>query len=106
MDVIEVTSTRDGCCGMLVKLSKVLTKLALSVNVKVGLIAEEDHATSGYQAGQIIFLSVGELRKIDAMDFRANLGRVIENVGCFGQKITELRMTIETFVMVGYFGQW
>ncbi len=87
------------------KLAEVLSKLTLSIDVEVCLVSEEHHPSSCYEARQIILLCICKLGQIDARNFSADLRVIVENVGGGAKEITELRMTMNTFVMIQHFSQ-
>lgn len=75
---------------MLVQLAKVLTELSLLVDAQVFLVSEEYHAPCGDEASKVILLQVGEVGEVDAVDFSADLGVVIEDVGGGGEEMFEV----------------
>lgn len=105
MDVIEISSTRNRSRSMLVKFAVVFAKLTLSINVEVLLIPEEDDPRRN-KARQVILLRIGELSEVHTMDFGANFGVTIEDVGGIGEEVTELRITLNTFILIGNLCQW
>jgi len=78
---------------MLVKLAKVIVQLTLSIDVKVGLVAEEYHSSGCNEPCQIILLRIGKPGQVDTIDLRTNLGVVIEYIGGIGKEVAELRIT-------------
>lgn len=90
---------------MFVQHSKISPQLTLSIDIKIGLVSEENYATNGYQTSQVIFLGIGQLGQVDSVDLRANLGIVVKDVGGIFEKIPESRMAIQAFVMIGHFRQ-
>ena len=106
MDVIEISSTRNRSRSMLVKFAVVFAKLTLSVNVEVLLIPEEDDPSGRNKARQVILLRIGELSEVHTMDFGANFGVAIEDIGGIGEEVTELRITLNTFILIGNLCQW
>ena len=86
--------------GMLVQFAKITHQLTVSLNVQVILTTEEDDATRCHEAGQIILLSVCESRQVKTVDFRANLGVVVEDVGRRVEQVEELSMSLETSVLI------
>ena len=47
MDVLQARTARNRCSGMFVKLPKVLSQLALGIDVKVCLVTEENNTSNG-----------------------------------------------------------
>ena len=90
---------------MLVKSAKVLTELALSLDIKIDLVTEEYDSASCNQPCEIVLLCVGELGKVDSMDFSSNLWVVIENIGGRTKEILELWVTKKSLVVIGNLGQ-
>jgi hypothetical protein len=106
MDVIEISSTRNRSRSMLMKFAVVFAKMTLSVNVEAFLITEEDDPSGRNETRQVIFLRIGELGEVHAMDFCANFGVVIEDIGGIGEEVTKLRITLNTFILIGNLCQW
>lgn len=90
---------------MLVKGAKVLSKLTLSLNVEVLLVAEENDATSGDQAGKVILLRFGELGKVYSGDFSPDLGIVVLNPGGYAEKVAEVLIAVQATVMIWHLGE-
>jgi hypothetical protein len=59
MNIFQARASGASSRSMAVKFAKVLTKLALGVNVKVLLITEEHNTSSGNQAREVVLLSIG-----------------------------------------------
>lgn len=90
---------------MPVKFAEVGSETTLSIDVEVGLTTEEYDASDRDEASQIILLGVREPCQINPMDLGAKLGIIVHDVGCRGEQVSEVRITMDTFVLVGYFGQ-
>lgn len=105
MNVVEISSARYRRRSMLMQFPEIFGKLALSINVKICLVAEEYHSSGCNEPSQVVLLCIGKLGKVDAMDLSANLGVVIEDVGSIGKEVTEVRVTLNTSVMVRYLCQ-
>lgn len=105
MNILQASTAGDGSGGMPVEFAKVGSEMTLSIDVEVGLTAEEHDAPDRDEASQIILLGVRESCQINAMDLGAKLGIVVDDVGRRGEQISEVRITMDTFVVVGYFGQ-
>ena len=78
---------------MLVQLAKVLAQFSLLVDAKILLISEEDDASCSYESCQVVLLYVGEIGKIDAVDFGADFRIVVEDVRGAGEKILKTCIT-------------
>ena len=91
-----------GHCGrrVLVQLAKVLDQGPLGFDVEIVLAAKEDHSSGGDESGQIVLLRVREPGQADPVNLRANLGVVVEDVCCRLEQVLELRVTIESPIVV------
>lgn len=105
MNIFETGPAGNGGRGMFVQGAKISAQLSLSLNIKVILATEEDNPADGDEPGQIILLGISETGQTDAMHFRADLGRVVEDIRCRIEQVLELGMTFESFVVVGDLGQ-
>lgn len=90
---------------MLVKFAEVGSEMTLSIDVQIGLTAEEYDAADRDKTSQIILLRVCESGQINAMNLGAKLGVKVNDVRCRSKQISEVRITMNTFVVVRYFGQ-
>lgn len=93
MDVLQALTLRYTSGGMLVQLSKVLSKLTLLVDAEVLLVAEEDDTPGGDQPGEIVLLKVGQVGKVNTVDFSADFGVVVEHICGIGEEVLELGVT-------------
>lgn len=105
MNILQASTAGDGSCGMPMKFAEVGSETTLSIDVEVSLTAEEYDASDRDEASQIILLGVRESCQINAMDLGAKLGITVDDVGCRGEQVSEVRIAMDTFVMVGYFVQ-
>lgn len=105
MNIFQAMSMGDSSSSMSVELAKVSSKLTLTINTEIGLVAEEDHASNRNETSQVVFLSIRELGQIDTLDLSADFGVVVEDIRGGSEKVAVFRVTSETFVMIGDFSQ-
>ena len=93
VNVVEVSSLRYSCGGMLVQRPEVLPKFTLSIDIEIGLVAEEDNSANGNQTREIILLGISEVRQVNAFNLSAYLRIIVEDVRSGIEEIAELGMT-------------
>jgi hypothetical protein len=100
VDILKTLLARGRGGGMLVDAAEVGTKLTLSVDVQVLLVAEEDNTTVGDQTSEIVLLGIGDLGQIDTVDLSTDLGVVVEDIRGIGQEVAEVLIAQESLVRV------
>lgn len=93
MDILETLLARYGCGGVLVQLTKVLSKLALLLDAKVLLVAEEDNTSCRNQSCKIVLLEVGEVGKVYSVNLGADLGVVVKDLCSVGEEVLKVDIT-------------
>lgn len=90
---------------MLVQFAKVLAQFALLLDPEVLLIAEEDNTTRSDEPGEIVLLCIGQVGKVDARNFSADLGTVVADAARCTKQFLEIWVAEKAFVVVGNFSE-
>jgi len=100
VDILKTLLARSGGGGVPVDGTEIGTELALSIDVKVLLVAEEDDTSGSNQPGEVVLLGIVDLGEIDTVDFGTDLGVVVEDIGGINEEIAKVLITLQTLVRV------
>ena len=82
---------------------KVLTKSALLLDAEVLLVAEEDDTPRSNEPCEVVFLEVGEVGQVHAVDLCTDFGVVVEDFSSRRQQVLEVDITKQALIGVGGF---